>query len=542
MMRTNKLPYRGYASTSLLVAFLVLIAGALASCTDHYSALNTPEDELVADNLDISLVGQAFAYSQYHAMRGQFGSGGYNQIQIHYADMITQYMAPTAPWFISDNFQSVRRWDDLGWQYFYETAARQLKFVEETTAEQGLEVENAMAKVWRAEAYHQITDVWGPIPYSEFGNGERSVPYDSQESIYRNFFAVLDSAVTVLEQHRGESAFSDHDLIYDGDVNQWITFANSLRLRLAMRVRYVAPDLARQEAEKAVTAGVMMDPSDSAMLLTTQNNQHPLEQITAWGEFRMGAAIESALEGYEDPRLENYFNPAVNGDSDGDGSPYEGLRNGIPRDSRSTDLNPDFSHMNTKWLPVSLGGENPPMQVMRAAEVYFLRAEGALQGWAMGGTAEELYNEGIRTSLRARTDASQEEIEAYVSSSNTPVSPGDIAVGSDVYPTPPLSDIPVAFDTGGSQERKLEQIITQKWLAIYPDGWEAWTEYRRTRYPRLYPLIESLNPDIPVDGMFRRLQFPPGQYDNNAQALEEAIGMLDGPDAVTTRLWWDAKE
>jgi len=179
---------------------------------------------------------------------------------------------------------------------------------------------------------------------------------------------------------------------------------------------------------------------------------------------------------------------------------------------------------------------------MRAAEVYFLRAEGALVGWNMGGTAKELYEEGIRTSLNARTDASEEKIEAYVSSSNTPVSPGDIAAGGDVYPTPPLSDIPVAFDMGGSQERKLEQIITQKWLAIYPDGWEAWAEYRRTEYPDLYPLIESMNPDIPVDGMFRRLQFPPGQYDNNPQAVEEGINMLDGPDATTTRLWWDAKE
>ena len=521
--------------TSVLVAFLFLGACLLlAGCSD-FNELNTPEDEIVASNLDVSLLGQSFAYSQYHAMRGQFGSGGYNQIQIHYADMIVQYMAPTAPWFVSDNFQSVRRWDNLGWQYFYETAAPQIDFVEEKTEAGGMELENALAKVWRVEAYHQITDVWGPIPYSKFGNEERMVPYDSQESIYRNFFAVLDSAVTVLEQNTGETAFASDDLIYEGDVGKWLTFANSLRLRLAMRVRYVAPDLARQEAEKAVTAGVMMDPSDSAMLTTTENSQHPLTQITAWGEFRMGAAMESTLEGYSDPRIGDYFNPAANGDSDGDGSPYEGLRNGIPQSQRSTDLNDSYSHMETKWLPLGDGGTNPPMQVMRAAEAYFLRAEGALVGWNMGGTAEELYNEGIRTSLRARTDASEEEIEAYVSSSNTPV-----AV-EDEYNTPALSDIPVAFDTGGSQERKLEQIITQKWLAIYPDGWEAWTEYRRTEYPDLYPLVETMNSNIPVDGMFRRLQFATGEYDSNGQAVEEAIGLLDGQDATTTRLWWDAK-
>ena len=104
-----------------------------------------------------------------------------------------------------------------------------------------------------------------------------------------------------------------------------------------------------------------------------------------------------------------------------------------------------------------------------------------------------------------------------------------------------MTDIPVAFDTGGSQERKLEQIITQKWLALYPNGWEAWTEYRRTRYPTKYPVIESLDPELPVDGVVRRLTFVPSEYDNNTQAVEEALGMLDGPDSHTTRLWWDAK-
>ena len=533
---------RSYAPRAALLAPLFLLGVCmLAGCTEGFDELNTPEDELVVSNLDVSLLGQAFGFAQYHGMMGQFGAGGYNFIQIQWGDFQSQYTAPTAEFLIEDNFAYDRGTVESNWAYFYENAAPQLEFVEEKTAEQGMELENALAKVWRVAIYHRWTDLFGPVPYSRFGNGEKDVPYDSQESIYNNFFAVLDSAVTVLEQNAGASAFSSDDQIYDGNVDQWLTFANSLRLRLAMRVRYVDPELAQQEAEKAVAAGVMTDPSESAMVATTQNSRHPLATITAWGEFRMGAAMESALEGYDDPRLENYYNPAEEGDSDGDGSPYEGLRNGLPPSQRSTELNPSFSHMNTRWLPLGQGGGNPPIQVMRAAEVYFLRAEGALQGWNMGGTAEELYNDGIRTSLRARTAASEEEIEAYVTSSNTPVSPGDLSLGGDTYETPPLTDIPVAFETGGSQERKLEQIITQKWLAIYPDGWESWTEYRRTRYPDKYPIIQSLDPEIPVDGVVHRLTFVPSEYDNNPQAVEEAVGMLDGPDSHTTRLWWDRK-
>lgn len=247
----------------------------------------------------------------------------------------------------------------------------------------------------------------------------------------------------------------------------------------------------------------------------------------------MAAAMESVLEGYEDPRLPEFFNPAVEGDSDGDGSPYEGLRNGLPRTLRSTDLNDFHSHLDTKWFPIADGGTIPPVEVMYTSEVYFLRAEGALLNWDMGGDAEDLYYEGIRTSLAERTSATGEEIEEYISSNNTP------AVVGDQWNTPALSDIPVAFET--NPERQLEQIITQKWLAVYPDGREAWAEYRRTRYPKLFPLLESNNTQIPVDGIFRRLEYPSGEYDNNTQAVEAAIDLLGGPDVNSTRLWWDAR-
>lgn len=520
------------SASGLLLAVLLF----LAACTDaRLDALNTPEDEIVASEVDANLLGQAFAHSQYHGMRGQYGSGGYQIGQNLYGDLYSQYFATTAANFDSDQFIEVGQWSHLAWLYFYETPAPQLDFVEDFTAEEGMDLENAIAKIWKVQIYHRMTDYWGPIIYSEFGSGETSVPYDSQEDIYMDFFQKLDEAIAVLEQNAGGTAFGEHDLIYGGNVDQWRTFANSLRLRLAMRVKYTEPGLAQQEAEKAVAAGVMMDGSDSAMLETNENSQNPLNTITAWGEFRMSGTMESVLEGYEDPRLPDYFNPAVNGDSDEDGSPYEGFRNGLPRSAKGPDLNDANSQMDTKWIPMRDGGTNPPMQVMRASEVYFLRAEGALEDWNMGGTAEELYNEGIRTSLRSRVDASEEEIEAYISSTNTPVAIGD------EFSSPPVSDLPVAFEAGADTERQLEQIITQKWLAIYPDGIEGWAEKRRTGYPTLYPIIESGHPDIPEDGVMRRLTFTSGEYQNNATAVEAATDLLNGPDANTTRLWWDAK-
>lgn len=525
----NKIPYFRSAILGLLLMPL-LVAG----CTDDFSALNTPDNEIVASNIDANLVGQAFAQSQY---RGMYGLNWQFQISTSlFADLYAQYFATTAVNFDSDQYVEVGRWIDLAWTSFYGDAAPQLKLVRDFTAENEMPVENAFANVWRVQLYHRITDYWGPIIYSEFGNGEKVVPYDSQQEVYNDFFTRLDEAIQVLENNRGGNAFGSNDLVYGGEVDKWIKFANSLRLRLAMRIRYVDPGKAQTEAEAAISGGVIESNADNAMVLTTSNNRNPYATITDWGEFRMSSAMESVLEGYDDPRTGVYFNEAVDGDTDSDGRPYEGMRNGLPRTEKGSDLNAAHSDMGANWLNMNRGGTNPPIRVMSAAEVYFLRAEGALLGWQMGGTAEGLYNEGIRMSMsEERIGASSTDIEAYISSTNTPVAP------DDAWGTSALSDIPVAFEAGASDERKLEQIITQKWLALYPDAREAFAEHRRTGYPRLYAIIESRNTKVAEDEIFRRTTFVSSEYDTNGEAVQEAAGLLSGEDANDVRMWWDAK-
>ncbi|MGI9176141.1 MAG: SusD/RagB family nutrient-binding outer membrane lipoprotein [Rhodothermales bacterium] len=515
----------------------ILLAVALvplASCTDDFNALNTPDDQIVVDQVDANLVGQAFAQSQY---RGMYGLHWQFQISTSlFADLYAQYFATTAENFDSDQYVEVGRWIDLAWTSFYGNAAPQIDFVEDLTEGQGLDVQNAVARIWRVQLYHRITDYWGPIIYSQFGNGETSVTYDAQEDVYKDFFQTLDEAVAVLEQNREASAFGTNDQIYGGDVNKWITFANSLRLRLAMRVRYVEPALGQSEAEKAITGGVMEGNGDNAIILTTENSRNPYTTITDWGEFRMSSAMESVLEGYEDPRIDVYYSPAADGDNDGDGSPYEGMRNGLPRTEKGPALNSIYSDMGVDWLNDNRGGSNPPLRIMAASEIYFLRAEGALEGWNMGGAAEDFYNEGIRLSMSEdRIGAPSAAVEAYISSTNTPVSP------EDAWNSPPLTDIPVAFQQSADKETQLEQIITQKWLALYPDAWEAYSEYRRTGYPTLYPIINSANPDLAADAVFRRMTFVDSEFSNNQAAVEAAVGLLGGPDRNDTWLWWDVK-
>ena len=519
---------------SIKYLFILLItAASFTSCTEDFEELNTNPGTLTAANVDVSLLGQGFARAQYYSMHGLHW-----RFQISenlFSDLYCQYFATTAANFDSDRYVQVGRWIDLAWTSFYGQAAPNIKFVEDFAAENGLAAEAAIAKIWKIQAYHRQTDYWGPIIYSEFGNGETSVNYDSQESIYRSFFTDLDAAIATLKGAASNNAFGSNDQMYGGDISQWITFANSLRLRLAMRLKYVDPGFSKSVAEKAVAAGVMTSNGDNADLITTANSLNPFSTITNWGEFRMSALMESTLKGFGDPRLESYFNPAADGDSDGDGNLYEGLRNGQAKVDKVPALNTGNSDMNTKWLPLGRGGANPPIKVMHASEMYFLRAEGALEGWNMGGTAQELYETGIEMSMTNETAASPDDIAAYVASTATPTAADDAS--------PANTDIPVAYDGAGDKERQLEQIITQKWVALYPDGWEAFAEVRRTGYPKLYPLLNVENPDLSATDIFRRFTYVESEFSNNNEATLAAQknSELSGGDKNSTKVWWDKK-
>ncbi len=531
-MKLNKIKY--YKASGIMLVIVIVFLFSLVGCK-KFDEINTPRDRLSADEINVSLLGQAFALAQYWGLYGDQNNTGEFQI-IHnlYNDFYAQYFATTHPNFPSDQFQDVADWSGTyGWDAIYTKGAPQVYFVEQFTASHSMPLANAIAKVWKVVFYDRITDIWGPIIYSQFGNAQRSVQYDSQKDIYHNFFKTLDTAVAVLKEHAGENAFGSNDQIYSGDANKWLTFANSLRLRLAMRIAYVEPDLAKQEAEKAVAAGVMTINEDNANVFCDPlNSPNFYALITYIDEFRMSATPESVMRGFEDPRISEYFAEAEVGGG------YHGIRNGLTVAEKGDRLNLQATHsfIATKYLPIERGGTSPPWGVMSAAEVYFLRAEGALRGWNMGGeTAQDLYNEGIRKSLAERTNISAVQIEAYVNSLKTPVAL------NDQWNTPAMSDIPVAFLTAGSFEKKLEQIITQKWIAIFPNSEEAWAERRRTGYPVGFPIIESLNPDVPENALMRRLKFAVGEFTTNGPAVQAAINLLGGPDKNSTKLWWDAK-
>jgi hypothetical protein len=516
------------------VAVLAALLTVFPGCTKRFNALNTPQNQIVEENIDANLLGQEFAFAQYNTM----GIYNYSYLwySILYSDRFAQYTSNNTSGFLSDEYVVSGTHVASLWTNFYGQVAAQIYFVEQYSQQHNMPLENAIAKILRVKSYQPITDHFGPIIYSQFGNSKTTVNYDSQLDIYTDFFKTLDSAVAVLALNPGKNAFGNNDQMYNGNVDQWRIFANSLRLRLAMRIVYANPALAQQEAEKAVAAGVMTSNSDNGYIYCTVNSLNCLSTSTYHDEWRMSASLYSVLAGYNDPRLAVYLAPRW------DGLGYRGLRNGLPVDELDPTFFQTYSAVGNRWRPLYAGtwgaaGDNEPMPVITSAEVYFLMAEGALRGWNMGGaTAANLYNNGITMSLSEnRVGASPAQINTYINSISLPV-----AI-NDQWNSPPMCNIPVSYQSSAGFETQLEQIITQKWLALFPNGWEAWAERRRTGYPLGYALIESLNPNLTKFQLIRRMGFSPDEQADNPAGLKTGLNLLGGPDQNDTRVWWDAK-
>lgn len=531
---------RNRIKKNLMMVCLAGIFSVLIGCTKNFDEINTRTDVVDANNISLSMLGQAFAQGQYYGCFASITS--FQVLHNLYTDQWVQYYTTTHPNFFSDQFQENGVWTgQYGWDQIYSIPGPQIKYVIDFTQENNMPVENAIAKVWRTYFFSILTDRWGPIIYSNYGTPEVSVDYDSQEDVYHDFFRTLDEVVPVLKANMGKtSSFGINDQIFSGDVSKWLTFANSLRLRLAMRLSYIEPDLARSQAELAIQDEVMTDNSQNALLVTVPDPRTATNfyaQITYISEFRTSATILSVMKGFNDPRMEIYFAPAV-----GRGG-YHGIRNGLSTATKGlmrNNLQDNSAWVAHKWMPSNMGGSSPKWEIFNAAEAYFLRAEGALRNWNMGGTAEELYNQGIRASLIEWTDLSNSEMNAFINSSNTPGAMDDQL--DNAWNAPKMSDITIKYMASADFEKQLEQIITQKWLAIFPNSEEAWAERRRTGYPVGYKIVESINTDVPRDAIMRRLTFATREFTTNADAVAKAIGMLGpGGDKNSTRLWWDAK-
>ena len=388
----------------------------------------------------------------------------------------------------------------------------------------------AVAQIMRAVAMIRVSDSYGPVVYSKYGTGDTGASFDTQKEAYDHVFEELDEAKAALKAYMAEypdaSPFAPFDLLLGGDFSAWVRFANSVQLRAAMRIVKVDPALAKQKAEAAVADGVL---EDGTVSVVGKGWVHPLSTLgTDWGDCCMNAEMESILLGYEDPRLPKFFKPVNDADVKAAGYEYKGIRMGINIDIKDTYGGHSFPNFSSGDAGL----------IMSSAEVWFLRAEGALRGWSgMGGTAQELYEKGVQTSFDqwGTGDAS-----AYLQSDNMPAAYVDLKNPENSIPadSPYMNKVSPKWDEGASNEVKLQKIITQKWIACFPEGMEAWSEQRRTGYPVLFPVMVNESQGVfKDDDNVKRMTFPES-LEWTGQ-LDEAVSKLGGADNGNTRLWWD---
>ena len=381
---------------------------------------------------------------------------------------------------------------------------------------------------------HRIADIYGPLIYTNYGESTGSEP-DDMKTAYYAFFTDLDEALTAIRTYVAANPktnlFAKSDFLTPNKTyDDWIRFANSLRLRLAMRLSNVDPSKAAEEAKKALSdeGGVLEAPTDViAVNASTSGFTNPLGEINkGWHEVFMNASMESFLVGYDDPRISKYFTPAAGG-SEGAlfniAGTYKGVRQGT-----------GVTHNKYKDHSPSTVAQNTDAILLTAAEVWFLRAEAALRGY-ISGDAGEYYKKGVETSFAQWGAGSAAE---YLESEKTPADYKDAFDAK--FDAKAESTVTPKWDNALSNEQKLEKIITQKWLAIYPEGCEAWTEQRRTGYPKLFKVaVNNSGGSIDTDIMIRRLFYPQALISDNPTQYGQLTQALGGPDTGGTRLWWD---
>lgn len=512
----------------LLISFsaLALVAAGLfttQSCTKDFEEINT--DPFRPQNIP---VGEEFKQVLQNIY--SYSPAWITQLQQNLmGDVYSGYMMPPTPFRGNSNnmtYDLVDGWNEWPWNVAYGSVMSPLRRMEANAGTNYPEF-NAWAKICRVTAMHRVSDIYGPIIYSNYGvlTADGGVEYDCQDKAYDLFFKDLDAAVTALTPLANDANvkanFAKFDLVYGGDINKWLQFANSLRLRLAIRISKVDPARAKAEGEKAYSnaAGVITDNTGNFLVSSADGSTHPLNVINnSWNDIRMGAPMESILSGYNDPRIAKYFEPSVIVPGS-----YKGIRLGIAIASKDDYVG--FSPLTNF----------DKIQLMTAAEVFFLRSEGALRGWNMGGSAKSLYEQGVQTSF---SQYNLGDATAYLGS-ETPAAPyiDPVAAGNN---GPAASNVVVKFDDAASTDTKLEQIITQKWIAMYPDGQEAWSEYRRTGFPRLYPvLVNNSNGKIDSQKGIKRINMPAPEYNTNKAEVLKAVQCLGGADNGGTALWWD---
>jgi hypothetical protein len=372
------------------------------------------------------------------------------------------------------------------------------------------EVRNAIAQIVSIINYAQATDCWGNIPYSEGAKGSSGIlypKYDTQEFIYHDMMDKLKTCIGILETADPQKGYVGSDPVYNNDLSKWTRFANSLRLRFAMKTRFADPENSAIVINECM-AGPLIETNDQNFELKHQESENselynPWFDLRKYSNFKMSEKFTNWLISTNDPRLKIFVDTISTG-----------IRKGVPNGLT------DQAYSLVDWNNISnpmpvLYSKSLSQYLMCASEIWFLRAEAALYKLAPGDP-DQLYKQGITLNMQLWKVSTTETTDFLI---NEPES-----------------------TLNGTDENKFRQIATQMWIAFIPNFMEAWTNIRRTGYPEI---PQRTNPDVYSLGVTngflpKRYKYSSSEYLNNHNNVTEAVSQ-QGPDKIDTPVWWDVR-
>ncbi len=576
-MKLNNNRLLGLGAAALFASALVL------SCTDGFEEINTfPYDEPVStgtdpnaavntDDIDmpgsisaedlaslqsgVSTIGQVFKKFTYEGLVND-----YQRTTNLTHDIYAGYFANNEPNFFngSPNYVYTDGWSAMRWDHFYKDRSQEYKslvntfwFIDHDAYRNAF----YMTRIWYAFLASTMTDTYGDIPFGVYVQGmaaPEQAPYNTQEEVYDMLFRMLAQAADSIQPGTCSFKFADReDKVFNGDEAKWVRFANSLRLRLALRISNVDPERAEKEALAALAhpGGVMQSQDDN---VETVPNYAPIEM---GGENEGGGENEVANCSFKytdvvmSLDMEQAYNNLIDKDAalanTGDTidprckicwyrpTPYNFLEE-AGREMPNTQYHGcaigdnNVNNMTDVYSPLKVDPKNGkvlsdthwfsysrPYIWFGYAEFNFLLAEATLRGWTDAyGTVEDLFKQGIRESFNYYH--MPDEADGYISSLKIYNGEANPFEGSD-------------------REAQLEQIITQKWLAIFPNGNEGWAEFRRTDYPRLNNHLNNRDGNIPNGKFIKRVGYAQSEIDYNSENMPSGVNQ-------GTRVWWDVQD
>lgn len=416
---------------------------------------------------------------------------------------------------------------------------------------EGRENDYQMARIMKAYMFHRMTDLYGDIPYFEAGRAFDGIGYpvyDTQQVIYDDLLKELNEAQAALNVSGGDQ-LGTADVYFNGDIDKWKKFANSLILRIAMRLSKVDPAKAEQWVKTAVNNGIIEQTSDNAILFRPDGNVNddsaePYGKIFSQSEpnaFFLSEYFVNMLKSTNDPRLpligSVVENPSIpysgQGYQRGDSNPdiQVGMPIGYDTKGDAWDIStapgyPGANFRSVYSVPSRYTYADPqaPTMIVTYAQNQFLLAEAAYRGWLSGtsatGTAQQYYENGVRAAMAQFSyyPAATNLYSSYLNST---------AVDEYLAANP--------FD----QSRALEMINTQYYILNFCDEYETFANWRRSGYPELTPVDKNYANSVTNGTIPRRFTYPINESQSNPTNYNAAVERLPGGDRMTSRVWWD---